>query len=91
MKNKLILIFSVCILSSCGNSTDKPGTNSAAGLATMALAADEDAKVKKDPVCEMPYDSAWTEQTVYQKDTIRFCSEQCKSAFLARPAKYTKR
>lgn len=48
------------------------------------------ATTKADPVCEMAYDTSWTESTVYQKDTIRFCSEQCKNAFIARPAKYTK-
>ena len=49
------------------------------------------AAVKQDPVCEMPYEPEWTEFTVYNNDTIRFCSEQCKNAFLAKPEKYTKK
>ena len=48
------------------------------------------ATTNADPVCEMAYDTSWTESTVYQNDTIRFCSEQCKNAFIARPAKYAK-
>ncbi|MBS1585164.1 MAG: YHS domain-containing protein [Bacteroidetes bacterium] len=43
-----------------------------------------------DPVCGMPVDSSWTDSTVYQNYTLRFCSEGCKRAFLARPAKYLK-
>ena len=44
-----------------------------------------------DMVCEMPCDTSWTDYTVYNKDTFRFCSEQCKSTFLARPEKYVKK
>ncbi len=45
---------------------------------------------KMDPVCEMELDPTWTESTVYMDDTIKFCSENCKTAFLARPEKYMK-
>lgn len=51
----------------------------------------EDIKAGKlDPVCEMTYDEGWVEHTVYMNDTIRFCSENCKTAFVARPQKYLK-
>jgi YHS domain-containing protein len=58
---------------------------------TEVAANDNEAKpVKMDPVCEMEWDSNWTESTVYMGDTIGFCSENCKTAFLARPEKYIK-
>lgn len=41
-----------------------------------------------DPVCEMAADATWTNYSVHAGDTVRFCSEGCKSAFDARPEKY---
>jgi YHS domain-containing protein len=81
-------------LASCGNSTEQPKENEMEAAATSdAPHADNSAAIKSgkmDPVCEMDYDGEWTENTVYMNDTIRFCSEGCKTAFLARPAKYIK-
>lgn len=53
---------------------------------TAKKEAVESAKI--DPVCEMVYDTSWTEMSVYKGDTIRFCSDNCKKAFEARPTKY---
>lgn len=44
----------------------------------------------KDPVCEMAYEPSWTDYTVQGADTIHFCSETCKTAFLANPVKYSR-
>ena len=41
-----------------------------------------------DPVCEMAVDPTWTSYSVHAGDTVKFCSEGCKSAFDARPEKY---
>lgn len=41
-----------------------------------------------DPVCDMVKDSTWTEYTVNGTDTVWFCSETCKTAYTANPAKY---
>lgn len=41
-----------------------------------------------DPVCGMVKDSTWTDYTIYKGDTVWFCAESEKTAFLADPAKY---
>ncbi|PQJ13128.1 hypothetical protein CJD36_000295 [Flavipsychrobacter stenotrophus] len=86
----IILITTILFLASCGN-TPKTVTTEGTPATTETLAAKPEApKGKIDPVCEMPYDKAWTEQTIYNGDTISFCSETCKKAFLGRPTKYIK-
>jgi YHS domain-containing protein len=93
---KYILSAALAIaLASCGSNTEQPKETemAAAPVATEAPHADNSAAIKSgkmDPICEMEYDGEWTENTVYMNDTIRFCSEGCKTAFLARPAKYIK-
>lgn len=42
-----------------------------------------------DPVCNMTKDATWTEYTVNGTDTVWFCSETCKTAYLGNPAKYS--
>lgn len=41
-----------------------------------------------DPVCEMPYDTAYKEWAVYKTDTLHFCSPTCKEVFEKNPEKY---
>jgi YHS domain-containing protein len=91
---KIILAASLALFTmSCGN--DKA---TVASTETMSEPSKEEAAVsvedikagKVDPVCEMTYDAGWVENTVYMNDTIRFCSENCKTAFVARPDKYLK-
>lgn len=83
-----ILIISIAIfITSCGNDT---ATKEAISIPAAPVAKAERPAGKIDPVCEMPFDKAWTEQTIYNGDTIIFCSETCKKAFLGRPSKYTK-
>ncbi len=91
MRNYILLAAVVTLTISCNNSQPEtageqaPATvESAAAPATPAIAA------KLDPVCEMEYDTSWTEFAVHGTDTIHFCSEHCKTAFQARPEKYTK-
>ncbi len=43
-----------------------------------------------DPVCEMAKENTWTDYTIYENDSVWFCSENCKKGFMARPAKYKK-
>lgn len=84
----LIALFAV----SCGNSEKGEDTSNVSIPAEQPAATNETTATKPtgkiDPVCEMDYDSEWTEYTVYMNDTIHFCSENCKTAFLARPEKY---
>ncbi|CAL1521625.1 YHS domain-containing protein [Chitinophaga sp. MM2321] len=44
-----------------------------------------------DPVCRMPYDTSYKEWTVYQSDTIHFCSTTCKGVFEKNPEKFMAR
>lgn len=86
----LAIAAAVFSLISCGPSANQQEQgDSAATMATLAPAATPVAHTgKMDPVCEMEYDTSWKENTVYNNDTIHFCSENCKTAFLARPNKY---
>jgi YHS domain-containing protein len=43
-----------------------------------------------DPVCNMIKDETWTEYTVNNTDTVWFCSEYCKDAYVANPQKFLK-
>ena len=43
-----------------------------------------------DPVCGMPYDTMYHEFSVYQNDTVHFCSPTCKRVFDKNPEKYAK-
>lgn len=41
-----------------------------------------------DPVCDMVRDETWTDFTVSGADTVWFCAETCKEAYLANPDRY---
>jgi YHS domain-containing protein len=90
----LIAVVGIC-LASCGGKAQEGDTKTeSAKVDTVAASPAKSeiaAVVKMDPVCEMPFDTSWTEQTVYNNDTIKFCSDNCKKAFLARPEKYIKK
>ena len=77
------LIFAALFAASCNNEV----TTIPAPPASTPKAAHK-ASEKIDPVCEMPYDTAWTNKTVYQGDTINFCSDNCEKAFKLKPTKY---
>lgn len=74
---------------SCGNTTQPEATVSEATTGMHENSAGPiDPKTKVDPVCGMEWDAEWTDYSVYNNDTIRFCGEGCKMAFDARPSKY---
>jgi YHS domain-containing protein len=83
---KYILILLSAVAVSCNNTA----TTSDAGTANAPAAEKPKHKAsdKVDPVCDMPYDTAWTNKTVYQNDTIHFCSDNCEKAFKLKPTKY---
>lgn len=90
-----ILCAALLFVAACGNTdSSSKSTDAPAAEAKEEAAMGEettgpiDPKTKKDPVCGMDWDAEWTEHSVYNGDTIRFCSEGCKMAFDARPAKY---
>lgn len=88
----LLIVTASCGSSNSDNTKTQPVTTKAAatdnGNMEEATSGPIDPKTKKDPVCGMDWDTEWTEKTVYNGDTIRFCSEGCKMAFDARPTKY---
>ena len=45
-------------------------------------------KKKTDPICDMKKEKNWKEFSVYQNDTVWFCSEVCRKIFLKKPEKY---
>ena len=91
---KILLVASIALFAiSCGNEKAADTTTqtmSEPAQEEVAVSAEDIKAGKVDPVCEMTYDAGWVENTVYMNDTIRFCSENCKTAFVARPEKYLK-
>lgn len=83
---RYILILLSAVAVSCNNQT----TNTEASTTTPQAAEKTKHKAsdKVDPVCDMPYDTAWTNKTVYQGDTVHFCSDNCEKAFKLKPTKY---
>ncbi len=86
MKRVALYITVALIFAACNNSTENKTEQS------TATAAEETAKpiagATIDPICEMEKDSTWVDYTVYNNDTVWFCSEVCKGAFLKNPDKY---
>jgi YHS domain-containing protein len=91
---KILLAASIALFAiSCGNEKATDTTTqsmSEPAQEEVAVSAEDIKAGKVDPVCEMTYDAGWVENTIYMNDTIRFCSENCKTAFVARPEKYLK-
>lgn len=80
------------LMTACGNSGTKPAHDSGASTPQPAEHAPaQDAVIAgklPDPVCGMPYDTMYKEWSVYQNDTIHFCSPTCKRVFDKNPEKY---
>jgi len=93
MKKILIIICLPIAFSACNTATEsknEPGTTTVAAPAASEPVAQTAPNGKRiiDPVCDMEKDSTWTDYTVYKGDTVWFCAESEKTAFLANPAKY---
>lgn len=74
------------ILMACGSpSGQQPATTTEDTTVTTAVAANGK---PGDPVCEMPYDTSYTEFSVHKGDTVYFCSATCKGVFDKNPEKY---
>lgn len=80
MKKLIAALSIVTVLASCGSEANTDNaTNDAANTDNTTTAAN----VAKDPICGMEYDATWTEYSVSGTDTTWFCSENCKTAYLA--------
>lgn len=86
------ILLLTALMTACGNSGTQSGSDSAA--VTTQPAEQEPAKDPAiagklpDPVCGMPYDTMYKEWSVYQNDTVHFCSPTCKRVFDKNPEKY---
>lgn len=80
-----------CLLAACGAGSTKHSApeDTTTAMAPAATATDAAVAGKLgDPVCGMPYDTAYKEWSVYKTDTVHFCSPTCKGVFDKNPAKY---
>jgi len=78
---------SLLFLVSCANNPSGQEASSEEANPTEEVQV---ASSQLDPVCKMEYETTWTEYHVQDGDTTWFCSETCKDAFAANPAKYMK-
>lgn len=79
MKSLFLIAGTALFLVSCAGQPETPET-------TESIPAI--AEGPKDPVCKMSKEDTWTEYTATGTDTTWFCSEFCKDAYAANPAKY---
>lgn len=86
MKMPLFIVV-MLMISGCKNSENKPNVEQKETVIAPVVSV---IAAKIDPVCEMEYDTSWTEFTVYNNDTVQFCSETCKTAFNGNSKKYRK-
>lgn len=87
MHKYVLIVLAISAMTGCKDVTEMPAKIEKQVKAEAA----KEKGIKTDPVCEMPYDSTWVSQTIYNGDTIHFCSDNCKKAFEARPNKYIKK
>jgi YHS domain-containing protein len=85
-KQLIITAIGALLLTACTNT--QPKTEDTAATDNAKTTETQASNGPKDPVCEMPKDKEWTEYTVNGTDTVWFCSETCKTAYLGNPAKY---
>jgi hypothetical protein len=89
MKRTILFITTTVLFVACNNSEN---TGTATFNTADTVAKTEQPKsatgAKIDPICEMEYDTSWTEYAVYKGDTVKFCSDVCKGVFMKNPDKY---
>jgi len=95
MRQILTISFTLMLavfMAACSNSGTKQATgNDAITTQPAEQAPAQDAALAgklPDPVCGMPYDTMYKEWSVYQNDTVHFCSPTCKRVFDKNPEKY---
>lgn len=90
---KLLMALPILFALSCGNTEEKTGdatvkTDEHAG---HNHAADENAVISiktHDPVCKMVRDEKWAIESVYEGETVKFCSPVCKEKFDKDPSSF---
>lgn len=75
----------------CSNNTTNDDSANHMEMEAASSADNQNPNAKTDPVCDMTEgDIAYTDYSVYQQDTVWFCSPHCKEQFDKEPAKYIK-
>jgi len=86
---KVLLVSGLSLFAmACGNNNtaEQAGTHD---HTDMQASTSNDPNAVVDPVCGMTEgDIAYTDFSVYQSDTVWFCSPHCKDEFDKDPAKY---
>ncbi len=83
-----VLLSMLCI-TGCNNTSQEKQSDMHNGDATHTHIHPPGTDPKNiDPICDMVRDETWTDYMVYNNDSVWFCSEYCKDAFAANPAKY---
>lgn len=83
------VIVAVACLAACNtNAINHPDATATIALPGNETVAKPAAGIKTDPVCGMVKDSTWTDYTLMKADTVWFCSNTDKLAFLANTKKY---
>lgn len=94
---KLLLLLPIAFVFACGNAEQTSNTevqtqnNEADHAGHDHAHTDPNAVVSyktHDPVCKMDRDEKWSITSVYQNDTVKFCSPVCKDRFDKEPSKY---
>lgn len=94
---KILFALPLLFALSCGNTDTESTTTSAAenqdghnhdGHNHGGQEAEEVSYKTHDPVCKMKRDESWAIVSVYNEDTVKFCSEPCKTSFDKNPANY---
>lgn len=85
MKKLLTAFCLTAILASCANQENTEEENTEPMEMETTTEETPMATVEKDPTCGMTRDASWTEYTVSATgDSTWFCSETCKTAYLAK-------
>ena len=94
---KILFALPLLFALSCGNTDTESTTTSTAenhdghnhdGHNHDGHKAEEVSYKTHDPVCKMKRDESWAIVSVYNADTVKFCSEPCKTSFDKNPANY---
>lgn len=81
MIKNVVFILALTGLAACGNRVDQ---EDAPGIENTKP-AEKIAAADADPICKMSKEAGWTNYAVNATgDTVWFCSETCKDAYLAK-------
>lgn len=89
---KVYLVLGLALFTmACSNNTTNDDSMNQMEMEETSTTDNLNPNAKTDPICDMTEgDIAYTDYSVYQQDTVWFCSPHCKEQFDKDPAKYVK-